>query len=96
MEKKGQGALEYLLLIGGAVLIAVIVIAVITGLANTSGGNVSTAVNCAQLQGCTKCLNAALNTCASLKSDGSLNFMSAGVGTCTAAQNSAYIGCRPA
>jgi uncharacterized protein (UPF0333 family) len=30
---KGQGALEYLLLIGGAVLVAVIVIVIMTGLA---------------------------------------------------------------
>ena len=32
---KGQGALEYLLLIGGAVLIAVIVISIASGLINT-------------------------------------------------------------
>ena len=31
MDVKGQGALEYLLLIGGAVLVAAIVIALITG-----------------------------------------------------------------
>ena len=32
MENKGQGALEYLLLIGGAVLVASVVIALITGI----------------------------------------------------------------
>lgn len=32
MDVKGQGALEYLLLIGGAVLVAAIVIALITGI----------------------------------------------------------------
>jgi len=32
MDIKGQGALEYLLLIGGAVLVAAIVIALITGI----------------------------------------------------------------
>ena len=33
MDKKGQGALEYLLLIGGAVLVAVIVITLLLGIA---------------------------------------------------------------
>jgi uncharacterized protein (UPF0333 family) len=33
MEEKAQGALEYLLLIGGAVLVAAIVISLLTGLA---------------------------------------------------------------
>jgi len=32
MNSRGQGALEYLLLIGGAVLVAAIVIALITGI----------------------------------------------------------------
>lgn len=35
-KKKGQGALEYLLLIGGAVLIAVIVIALLVGMGGQS------------------------------------------------------------
>ena len=41
MEEKAQGALEYLLLIGGAVLVAAIVLSLLTGLANTGqqGGN---------------------------------------------------------
>ena len=34
MDKKGQGALEYLLLIGGAVLVAVIVITLLLGIAD--------------------------------------------------------------
>lgn len=34
--KKGQGALEYLLLIGGAVLIAVIVVALLIGIGSSS------------------------------------------------------------
>src|SRR3989344_1370271 len=37
MEYKGQGALEYLLLIGGAILVEVIVIALIVGLGGGSG-----------------------------------------------------------
>ena len=41
MNKKGQGALEYLLLIGGAVLVAVIVIVLLLGVTNT--GKKSTA-----------------------------------------------------
>ncbi len=32
MNKKGQGALEYLLLIGGAILVAVVVITVLSGI----------------------------------------------------------------
>ena len=35
MENKGQGALEYLLLIGGAVLVAVIVITLLLGITDT-------------------------------------------------------------
>ena len=37
MEKQGQGALEYLLLIGGAILVAVIVISILVGLGGTGG-----------------------------------------------------------
>jgi uncharacterized protein (UPF0333 family) len=37
MDNKAQGALEYLLLIGGAVLVAVVVIALLSGLASTAG-----------------------------------------------------------
>lgn len=36
MDKKGQGALEYLLLIGGAVLVAVIVITLLLGIVDDS------------------------------------------------------------
>lgn len=39
MDNKAQGALEYLLLIGGAVLIAAVVIALLAGLGQT-GQNV--------------------------------------------------------
>ena len=38
-NKKGQGALEYLLLIGGAVLIAVIVIALLVGMGSQNSEN---------------------------------------------------------
>lgn len=37
MNSRGQGALEYLLLIGGAVLVAAIVIALITSVPATNG-----------------------------------------------------------
>ncbi|MFH1391367.1 MAG: class III signal peptide-containing protein [Candidatus Diapherotrites archaeon] len=37
LDKKGQGALEYLLLIGGAVLVAVIVITLLLSIADTGG-----------------------------------------------------------
>ncbi|MEW6294772.1 MAG: class III signal peptide-containing protein [Candidatus Diapherotrites archaeon] len=39
MESKAQGALEYLLLIGGAVLIAAIVIVILTGAVNPGAAN---------------------------------------------------------
>ncbi len=41
MDNKGQGALEYLLLIGGAVLIATIVLLIIIG----STGNTNNIIN---------------------------------------------------
>ncbi len=41
MDNRGQGALEYLLLIGGAVLIATIVLIIIIG----STGQTSTIIN---------------------------------------------------
>lgn len=37
MERQGQGALEYLLLIGGAILVAVIVISILVGLGGSGG-----------------------------------------------------------
>ncbi len=55
MEKRGQGALEYLLLIGGAVLIAIIVIALVTGVANNTGGSAGGDANCVAQTGCTMC-----------------------------------------
>lgn len=46
MDHKGQGALEYLLLIGGAVLIATIVLLIIIGSTNSTNniinGNLNT------------------------------------------------------
>ena len=41
MDEKGQGALEYLLLIGGAVLVAVVVIVLILQLGKGTGGQVN-------------------------------------------------------
>ncbi len=41
MEKRGQGALEYLLLIGGAVLIAAIVIVILTTLGTGGSQNIA-------------------------------------------------------
>jgi hypothetical protein len=47
-NKKGQGALEYLLLIGGAVLIAVIVIALLVGMGGQSRETANTQAENAQ------------------------------------------------
>jgi hypothetical protein len=48
LNKKGQGALEYLLLIGGAVLIAVIVIALLVGMGGQSRDTAADAADRAQ------------------------------------------------
>lgn len=92
MEKRGQGALEYLLLIGGAVLIAVIVIAVMTGMTNTSATNIKAGAQCAALVGCDQCAKNSL-TCKYLKSDGTAVAWGVGVVTCDAASAAAYTGC---
>ena len=55
MNLKGQGALEYLLLIGGAVLVAAIVIALVTGIPGTSP-NPAIAAACAQRTTCASCI----------------------------------------
>ena len=68
MEKKAQGALEYLLLIGGAVLVAAIVIALITG--TTSGQKDPRAMaKCAILTSCTTCVADAEWDCVAIDSD---------------------------
>ncbi|MCX6799058.1 MAG: class III signal peptide-containing protein [Candidatus Diapherotrites archaeon] len=57
MEKKGQGALEYLLLIGGAVLVAAIVIALLAGLPGGSA-NPANGTFCAGKATFADCTNA--------------------------------------
>lgn len=47
MNKRGQGALEYLLLIGGAILIAAIVLTVMTGMAQPADEQATIAKNIA-------------------------------------------------
>ena len=61
MDVKGQGALEYLLLIGGAVLVAAIVIALITGIPGT-GPDPADAAKCAAEMTFTGCKAAVGNT----------------------------------
>lgn len=43
MDNRGQGALEYLLLIGGAVLVAAVVLALLLGFAQTGQNTANTA-----------------------------------------------------
>ncbi len=45
MDNRGQGALEYLLLIGGAVLIATIVLLIIIGSSQTTNGIINQNLN---------------------------------------------------
>ncbi len=42
-DKKAQGALEYLLIIGGAIVLAAIVIAVVINVSSDSKGDIDTA-----------------------------------------------------
>lgn len=56
MNIKGQGALEYLLLIGGAVLVAAIVIALVTGIPGTAP-NPAISAACAQRTTCDSCIS---------------------------------------
>ncbi|MBN2067988.1 MAG: class III signal peptide-containing protein [Candidatus Diapherotrites archaeon] len=62
MNGKGQGALEYLLLIGGAVLVAAIVIALITGTASGQKDPRAMA-KCALHADCQSCLADGENEC---------------------------------
>jgi len=59
MNLKGQGALEYLLLIGGAVLVAAIVIALVTGIPGTTP-DPATQASCATYYSCPLCVADAL------------------------------------
>ncbi len=69
-DMKGQGALEYLLLIGGAVLVAAIVIVLLLGINQSSGGTTS-ATSAATL--CTQKLGAKGTTTAGLACNDSTN-----------------------
>ncbi len=60
MDEKAQGALEYLLLIGGAVLIAAIVIVLISGMSGASSGSVKDANSA--ISGGLSDINSTLNT----------------------------------
>ena len=48
MDNKAQGALEYLLLIGGAVLVAAVVIVILTGMAQTQQETIGVAEEASQ------------------------------------------------
>lgn len=45
MDSKGQGALEYLLLIGGAILIAAFVLVMLSGLGTTTSNQANGSLN---------------------------------------------------
>jgi len=97
MNTKGQGALEYLLLIGGAVLVAAIVIALITGIPTTTP-NPSTAAICAAQATCDDCVTETIGgvagACRAQLTDGTtINPVPPAV--CTAAQRTAYRSCVP-
>jgi len=58
MDRKGQGALEYLLLIGGAVLVAVIVITLLLQITSTGEASTTATADAAAFQQCDARLNA--------------------------------------
>ena len=68
MNKKGQGALEYLLLIGGAVLVAAIVIALLTGVPSGLPDPQKAAV-CATRVNCAACVADTTNSCTAVGVD---------------------------
>ena len=72
MNTKGQGALEYLLLIGGAVLVAAIVIALLVGLPGSAGVDPADKAYCANLANFGLCKDTARGTgfCCAFKTDG--------------------------
>ena len=92
MNLKGQGALEYLLLIGGAVLVAAIVIALVTGIPGTSP-NPSDQAICASQFTFTTCNGVVTasppaagqinsGTCCPIQSDGSTATVNAEFSSC--------------
>jgi hypothetical protein len=94
MEKKGQGALEYLLLIGGAVLIAVIVIAVVTGMVSNPNPVTNTA-RCAQYMTCDQCKVTGTGTCAGYNTTGvRITWAAPVAGACNAADVTAFASCK--
>jgi len=99
MDKKGQGALEYLLIIGGAVLVAAITIALITG---TTAGQRDTRAQakCALYTSCTKCVAATaatddimVNKCLAQFSDTTAAKPAAIGATCTVANDAVFKFC---
>ena len=79
MDRKGQGALEYLLLIGGAVLVAAIVIALITGIPGTQ--NPASEAECAAKSLFAEC-TATGSGCVALQIDGVTTATSANFAMC--------------
>jgi len=65
MNRKGQGALEYLLLIGGAVLVAVIVITLLLGIADQGKLDTQATVDAGAIKVCTERNAAICDTAAS-------------------------------
>ena len=99
MDKKGQGALEYLLIIGGAVLVAAITIALISG--TTAGQKDPRAqAKCALYTSCGTCVGATaatadnvVNKCQAQFSDTTTPKDAAVGATCTAANEAVFKFC---
>jgi len=64
MDRKGQGALEYLLLIGGAVLVAVIVITLLLQITSQGEADTTATANAAAIIVCKERNNALCNPAA--------------------------------
>jgi len=85
---KGQGSLEYLLLIGGAVLVAAIVIALVITSAGTAGTDVTANMDSANLKAAAaQCNGRALATPTPIIQIGGINYY-----CCTRAAVTPYTG----
>ncbi|GEM_PF-1100952 len=91
---KGQGALETLLLIGGAILIAITVIATITSIGNNAGGSISSGAECASIIGCSTCKQNP--ACSGFSANGIPLFSGAtGAPDCTTTEAQSFTQCKP-
>ena len=98
-NRKGQGSLEYLLLIGGAVLVAAIVIGLVVTSSQSTGYSISSgtqkAAACAAHTSCSACVIDTANACVAnfTVASGLAPKVAASSATCTAAEATGMLRC---